>query len=77
MIAEAVKKTPEKNFETGSTAYEWFTRRIKNQRINNRKASISLVFEIHGVLTVMTTRARKRGWRVEGRKLILNYNNMY
>jgi len=37
MIADAVAKTPEKNFETGSTSYDWFTRRIKNQRINNRK----------------------------------------
>ncbi|KAG1800459.1 uncharacterized protein HD556DRAFT_1343976 [Suillus plorans] len=36
IIAEAVKKRPEKNFETGSTAAEWFARRIKNQRINNR-----------------------------------------
>ncbi|CAA7263546.1 unnamed protein product [Cyclocybe aegerita] len=37
LIAEAVSKTPEKNYETGATAFEWFTRRIKNQRINNRK----------------------------------------
>ncbi|KAG6829272.1 hypothetical protein H0H92_005092 [Tricholoma furcatifolium] len=37
LIAEAVAKTPEKNFETGATSYDWFTRRIKNQRINNRK----------------------------------------
>lgn len=39
IIAEAVKKRPEKNFETGSTAAEWFARRIKNQRINNRLVS--------------------------------------
>lgn len=43
MIAEAVRKSPGKNFETGSTALEWFTRRIKNQRINNRKASVLIV----------------------------------
>lgn len=36
-IAKAVAKNPERNFETGSTASEWLTRRIKNQRINNRK----------------------------------------
>jgi len=36
LVAEAVKKTPEKNFETGSTAEEWFRRRIKYQRLNNR-----------------------------------------
>lgn len=35
-IAEAVKKRPDRNFETGSTAMEWFARRVKNQRINNR-----------------------------------------
>jgi isopenicillin N synthase-like dioxygenase len=37
MIADAVARMPEKNFETGSTSYDWFTRRIKNQRIKNRK----------------------------------------
>ncbi|RDB30721.1 hypothetical protein Hypma_005943 [Hypsizygus marmoreus] len=37
IVAEAVAKHPEKDFETGSTSYEWFSRRIKYQRINNRK----------------------------------------
>ncbi|KAG5335519.1 hypothetical protein C0989_001181, partial [Termitomyces sp. Mn162] len=37
MIARAVNETPERNFESGSTASEWFSRRIKNQRIGNRK----------------------------------------
>ncbi|KAJ3497907.1 hypothetical protein NLJ89_g10288 [Agrocybe chaxingu] len=37
LIADAVAKTPEKDYETGATALEWFTRRIKYQRINNRK----------------------------------------
>ncbi|KIJ06004.1 hypothetical protein PAXINDRAFT_103550 [Paxillus involutus ATCC 200175] len=37
IIAEAVKNQPEKDFETGSTAAEWFARRVKYQRINNRK----------------------------------------
>jgi len=37
IIASQVAKTPEKNFETGSTAFDWFARRIKYQRINNRK----------------------------------------
>ncbi|KAG2358711.1 hypothetical protein BDR07DRAFT_1294142 [Suillus spraguei] len=36
IIAEAVKKRPDKSFETGSTAVEWLARRIKNQRIRNR-----------------------------------------
>ncbi|KAG2035688.1 hypothetical protein BDR03DRAFT_922665 [Suillus americanus] len=36
IIAEAVKKQPDRNFETGSTAEEWFARRVKYQRINNR-----------------------------------------
>ncbi|KIJ11356.1 hypothetical protein PAXINDRAFT_84650 [Paxillus involutus ATCC 200175] len=37
MIADAVKNQSEKNFETGSTAAEWLARRVKYQRINNRK----------------------------------------
>ncbi|KAJ7083078.1 hypothetical protein B0H15DRAFT_923959 [Mycena belliarum] len=36
VIADAVKRTPDKNFETGCTSLEWFTRRIKNQRMKNR-----------------------------------------
>lgn len=39
MIAEAVAKAPEGQFQTGATAYDWFTRRIKYQRINNRTVS--------------------------------------
>ncbi|KAJ7130791.1 hypothetical protein C8R43DRAFT_1025016 [Mycena crocata] len=36
VIAEAVASTPDKSFETGCTSLEWFTRRIKNQRMKNR-----------------------------------------
>lgn len=39
LIADAVQRHPDRNFETGSTAAEWFARRIKYQRINNRKVS--------------------------------------
>lgn len=39
LIAEAEARAPEGRFQTGVTAYEWFTRRIKNQRINNRTVS--------------------------------------
>ena len=39
IIAEAVKRTPEKNFDAGATALDWFTRRIKNQRLKNRQVS--------------------------------------
>jgi isopenicillin N synthase-like dioxygenase len=35
-IAAAVAKAPENKFNTGSTSLEWFSRRIKNQRIANR-----------------------------------------
>jgi len=35
-IADAVAANPDKKFETGSTAKEWFARRIKYQRIANR-----------------------------------------
>ncbi|KAG6873162.1 hypothetical protein C0995_002011 [Termitomyces sp. Mi166 len=37
LIAQAVAKAPEKSFDTGSTSLDWFTRRIKNQTINNRQ----------------------------------------
>ncbi|KAG2153611.1 uncharacterized protein EDB93DRAFT_1239804 [Suillus bovinus] len=37
IIAEAVKKQPDRNFESGSTAAEWLARRVRNQRINNRR----------------------------------------
>ncbi|KAF9482462.1 Clavaminate synthase-like protein [Pholiota conissans] len=37
IIADAVKHTPEKNFDTGATSFDWFSRRIRNQRLNNRK----------------------------------------
>ncbi|KAJ7499645.1 hypothetical protein FB451DRAFT_1162106 [Mycena latifolia] len=40
MIADAVTRTPEKDFETGCTSLEWFTRRIKNQRMKNRTVSM-------------------------------------
>ncbi|KAJ7583022.1 hypothetical protein C8J56DRAFT_1168011 [Mycena floridula] len=36
LIAKEVSKNPEMSFETGATSYEWFTRRVKNQRANNR-----------------------------------------
>lgn len=39
LIADAVQKRPEKNFNTDSNAADWFARRIKYQRINNRKVS--------------------------------------
>lgn len=38
MIAEARGAAPGK-YETGSTAADWFARRIKYQRINNRTVS--------------------------------------
>jgi len=37
IIADSVAAKPEKNFNTGSTAEDWFTRRIKYQRLANRK----------------------------------------
>ncbi|KAK0450457.1 uncharacterized protein EV420DRAFT_735793 [Desarmillaria tabescens] len=36
LIADTVHNTPGKNFETGQTAKEWFARRVKYQRLNNR-----------------------------------------
>jgi len=37
LIADSVAKSTDKNYNTGSTSLEWFSRRVKNQRINNRK----------------------------------------
>jgi len=37
MIAQAVKMTPERNFETGSTSKQWVERRVKYLRAKNRK----------------------------------------
>ncbi|KIK37266.1 hypothetical protein CY34DRAFT_26078 [Suillus luteus UH-Slu-Lm8-n1] len=37
IIADAVKKRPDKSFESDSTAAEWLARRVRNQRINNRR----------------------------------------
>ena len=39
-IAGAVARRPGKNFKTGTTSYEWFSRRIKYQRIKNRKVCV-------------------------------------
>ncbi|KAI0959046.1 hypothetical protein AcW1_003993 [Taiwanofungus camphoratus] len=36
LIAAAVSENPEKNYQTGVTAKDWFARRIQNQRIKNR-----------------------------------------
>ncbi|KAK0467581.1 hypothetical protein IW261DRAFT_1058066 [Armillaria novae-zelandiae] len=36
LIAEAVRNTPRKTFESGETAKEWFARRVKYRRLNNR-----------------------------------------
>lgn len=51
MVAEAARNPENARFQTGgATAGEWFARRIKNQRINNRKVNIKslwLVFCIH------------------------------
>lgn len=43
VIAEAVKKQPDRNFETGATAAEWLARRVRNQRVNNRKVRVPSV----------------------------------
>jgi hypothetical protein len=53
VIAEAVKNNKEKNFETGATAEEWFARRIKYQRMNNRKVryyfvGVAMFYETDG-----------------------------
>lgn len=40
MVAEAIRRPENASFKTGgATAGEWFARRIKNQRIKNRKVN--------------------------------------
>ncbi|KAK0218519.1 hypothetical protein EDD85DRAFT_961539 [Armillaria nabsnona] len=36
LISKAIRKTPGQNFESGQMAKEWFTRRVKYRRLNNR-----------------------------------------
>ena len=40
-VAQAVAASPgDGKYDTGTTAGEWFLRRIKNQRIRNRKVGL-------------------------------------
>lgn len=51
MVAEAVREPENAKLQTGgATAGEWFARRIKNQRIGNRKVNVAflrVVSDIH------------------------------
>ena len=46
MIAEAAKKNADKGYETGSTSLEWFSRRVRNQRMKNRTVSFCELFGV-------------------------------
>ena len=44
IVAESARKPENAKFQTGgATAGGWFARRIKNQRIKNRKVSVDLL----------------------------------
>jgi hypothetical protein len=64
-IAEAVSRGLDNNYETGCTALEWFSRRIKNQRISNRK--VMHYFAPDYPLSNLTLKSRdpKLGWLAE------------
>lgn len=62
MIAEAAKKNADKGYETGSTSLEWFSRRVRNQRMKNRTVSFCELFGVF--LGLNGCRALKRGERV-------------
>lgn len=51
MVAEAIAKPENETFRTGgATAGEWFARRVKNQRVKNRKVNVEfwrVVSNIH------------------------------
>lgn len=55
LIAAAVQKHPEQNFNTGSTAKEWFARRVKYQRINNRKVRKRFVAQNNACVVLALT----------------------
>ena len=42
VIADAIAKLPPGKYDTGATSKEWFTRRIKNQRIKNRTVGLGV-----------------------------------
>jgi hypothetical protein len=63
MIAEAVAKAPANKFNTGSTSLEWFSRRIKNQRIANR--TVYLLSSLSYIFIELVIRVRRRGGLVE------------
>lgn len=65
LIAASVAKSPEKRFETGATSLDWFSRRIRNQRINNRKVSHRCRVLSSSMYSISFARALKHGWRVE------------
>lgn len=46
MIAEAAKKNADKGYETATTSFEWFSRRIRNQRMKNRTVSLVLLLDV-------------------------------
>ena len=53
MVAEAIRKPENASFKTGgATAGEWFSRRLMNQRIKNRKVN----FESSRVGGILTTK---------------------
>lgn len=49
MIAEAIANMPENKFKTGSTALEWFSRRIKNWKIANQTVNHSIISVSRGL----------------------------
>ena len=69
LIAEAVARAPDACiFATGQTSFEWFTRRIKNQRTRNQKVRRSPLIHTGWLCAdSCARRARRRGARVAGR----------
>lgn len=50
MVAEAARKPENARLQTGGvTAGEWFARRIKNQRVKNRKVNIGPLWIVSGI----------------------------
>lgn len=64
MIDEAVSKLTEEQraaLNTGATSYDWFSRRIRNQRIKNRTVSYLVYMQRLTPLICCTIRVPRRG----------------
>lgn len=51
MIADAVAQNPKEEYNSGATAGEWTSRRIRKLRLRNRRVSAALAYSFDTSLT--------------------------